>query len=263
MPFSKPLLGIAFLTLGFSSPQEGDPFQRHQRAYKVACADDATIRPSDAELWARAKNVELTMAEAVEIAVRFAKEDQQFPEVKVLAAELALGGKPFYSVEILTERDGVVNRWELHVGLKTKKVKFWLIQNRLPGVPIPPDKELVSLPSGVAFCDVREGDGAVVTPESVVKAHYLLMTLSGELVLDTYAHATPEEFAVTNSLVPGLGQGLIGARVGTKRKLVVPAPLGYGVDGIPGRIPRNATLIFDVEVKDVQQGETQGPAAGG
>jgi hypothetical protein len=257
---SKPLLGIGLLALGFALPQEGNPFQRHQRGYKVACNDDATIRPSDAELWGRAQGVELAMSEAVDIAVRFAKEEQHFPEVRVLAAELALGGKPFYSVELLTSRDGVVNRWELHVGLKTRKVKFWLIQNRLPGVPIPPEKDLTSLPSGVAYCDVREGDGAVVAPDSVVKVNYLLFTLAGDLILDTYSHNLPEEFGIANAPVPGLGQGLIGARVGSKRKLVVPAPLGFGTDGIPGRIPRNATVIYDVEIKEVQQGETQGPA---
>jgi peptidylprolyl isomerase len=258
---TKPLLGLALLALGFSLPQSGDPFQRHQRGYKVACNDDATLRPSDAELWARAKDVELTMSEAVDEAVRFAKEEQHFPEVKVLSAELALQGKPYYYVELLTQRDGVANRWQIHVGLKTKKVKFWLIQNRLPGVPIPPEKELTSLPSGVAYCDVREGDGAIVDPQSIVKVHYLMFTLGDDLpILDTYAHGAPEEFAISNTPIPGLGQGLIGARVGTKRKLVIPGLLAYGVDGVPGQIPRNATVVYDVEIKDVQKGESQGPA---
>ena len=46
------------------------------------------------------------IAELHDIAVRFAKEEQHFPEVRALSAELALGGKPMYVVELLTERDG-------------------------------------------------------------------------------------------------------------------------------------------------------------
>ncbi len=253
-------LGIPCLFLGLFGLQQSDPFQRHLKAFKVACNDDATLRPADEELWKRAQSVELSMHEAIDIAVKYAKEDQHYEDVRVLSAELALIGKPFYSVEILTRKDGIARRWELHVGLTSKKVKFWLIQNRLPGTPIPEGKELQSLPSGVVWVDIREGDGAIVDANSTVVIHYVTTLLNGNLVFDTYNHAFPEEFAIQNPPIPGLGQGLVGARVGTKRKLILPYSSAFGAEGLPGRIPRNATVIYDVEIKNVRKGEVQGPA---
>lgn len=47
-------------------------------------------------------------------------------------------------------------------------------------------------------------------------------------------------------------QGVVGMRVGDKRKLTIPPQMAYGPKGIPGTIPGNATLLFDVELVDVK-----------
>jgi FK506-binding nuclear protein len=47
-------------------------------------------------------------------------------------------------------------------------------------------------------------------------------------------------------------QGVVGMRVGDKRKLTIPPQMAYGSKGISGAIPGNATLLFDVELVDVK-----------
>ena len=52
-------------------------------------------------------------------------------------------------------------------------------------------------------------------------------------------------------VIAGWDQGVVGMREGQKRRLTIPAHLGYGPRGVPGVIPGNATLIFEVELVKV------------
>lgn len=53
------------------------------------------------------------------------------------------------------------------------------------------------------------------------------------------------------ALIEGFEQGLLGMKVGGKRRLEIPPELGYGEDGFPPDIPANATLVFELELVEV------------
>lgn len=53
------------------------------------------------------------------------------------------------------------------------------------------------------------------------------------------------------SVITGFGQAVQGMKIGAKRTVIIPSSLGYGAAGVPGAIPGNADLVFDVELTKI------------
>ncbi|EAY76953.1 hypothetical protein OsI_04911 [Oryza sativa Indica Group] len=94
-----------------------------------------------------------------------------------------------------------------------------------------------------------------------IKVHYRGSLTDGSVFDSSYDRGDPFEFTLGNGqVIKGWDQGLLGMCVGEKRKLKIPAKMGYGERGSPPKIPGGATLIFDTELIAVN-GKTTGGAS--
>lgn len=106
------------------------------------------------------------------------------------------------------------------------------------------------------YWDLKVGDGPVATPGKKVTVNYAGYLTNGKKFDSSYDHGTPFQFTLGNGeVIKGWDEGVAGMKVGGRRQLKIPATLGYGSQGVPGAIPPNATLIFDVELLGVSGGK--------
>ena len=87
----------------------------------------------------------------------------------------------------------------------------------------------------------------------LVTIHYEGRLRDGEVFDSSYDRGTPITFELGAGKVPrGLDEGLVGLRLGGRRKLLVPGELGYGSAGVEGLVPPDATLHFDIELIELE-----------
>lgn len=105
----------------------------------------------------------------------------------------------------------------------------------------------------LTIVDVQVGTGSPAATGNIVTVNYTGMFTDGK-VFDTSVGKQPFTFELgAGKVIPGWDQGVLGMRVGGKRRLIVPPDLAYGERGIPGAIPPNSVLIFDIELLDVKE----------
>jgi len=116
------------------------------------------------------------------------------------------------------------------------------------------DSAWVKLANGLEIQDVVIGNGAEAKKGDIVSAHYVGTLSNGQKFDSSYDHGQPFSFALGGGMViQGWDLGLVGMKVGGKRKLIIPSDLGYGNRNIgEGLIPPNSTLFFDVELVAAQ-----------
>jgi FKBP-type peptidyl-prolyl cis-trans isomerase FkpA len=115
-------------------------------------------------------------------------------------------------------------------------------------------------PAGAPFSqtDLRAGTGAEAVAGRTLTVHYTGWLYAAAQPdqkgqqFDSSVGRTPFSFLLgAGRVIQGWERGMPGMRVGGLRRLVIPPELGYGSQGA-GSIPPNATLVFDVELLDVQ-----------
>lgn len=103
--------------------------------------------------------------------------------------------------------------------------------------------------------DEIEGTGAEVEAGDLISCHYVGVAFStGEEFDASWNRGEPLEFRVgIGQVIKGWDQGLLGMKVGGRRRLEIPSDLAYGERGAGGAIGPNEALIFVVDLLDVKK----------
>ncbi|QSQ25670.1 FKBP-type peptidyl-prolyl cis-trans isomerase [Pyxidicoccus parkwayensis] len=108
------------------------------------------------------------------------------------------------------------------------------------------------LPSGVYVHDDPVGTGTEAVSLKRVQVHYTGYLPDGSR-FDTSRGGAPISFNLgAGEVIKGWDEGIVGMKVGGSRRLIIPASLAYGEDGVPGVIPPYSVLIFDTELMYVR-----------
>ena len=112
--------------------------------------------------------------------------------------------------------------------------------------------KLKTTESGLQYSIITEGEGETADSGNVVTVHYSGFLLDGTKFDSSVERDDPFSFLLgMGQVIPGWEEGLKLMKIGGKARLVIPPELGYG--GLAaGTIPPNSTLIFDVELVDMQ-----------
>ena len=114
--------------------------------------------------------------------------------------------------------------------------------------------------TGVRYVIEREGNGLPARSGDLVTVLYKGMLLNGTVFNEALDPAKPFVFRLGRGLViDGWDQALKVMNEGSKATLIIPFELAYGTRGNPPAVPKQATLIFEVELLKIERG-TQPPA---
>lgn len=107
--------------------------------------------------------------------------------------------------------------------------------------------------NGVAIEILKEGTGVIAKNGDTVSVHYTGTLENGTKFDSSVDRGVPFEFTLgAGMVIKGWDIGVEGMKIGEKRKLTIPSELAYGPNGVPGHIPPNATLIFEVELLEIK-----------
>lgn len=115
------------------------------------------------------------------------------------------------------------------------------------------EKGVKKTASGLLYRIDKQGTGEAPKESDTVVVNYRGTLIDGTVFDNSYDRGEPLSFRL-DGVIPGWTEGLKLLKKGGKMKLVIPPSLAYGKASVPG-IPVNSTLVFEVELLDVQSGD--------
>ena len=112
---------------------------------------------------------------------------------------------------------------------------------------------------------IQEGDGTTFPKQGDEMTMHYTGTLTDGTVFDSSVRkGRPFKFRIgVGAVIRGWDEGVMTMSLGEKAKLTITGDFAYGPDGIPGVIPQNATLVFEVEVLAIGEKAIPGARGGG
>jgi peptidylprolyl isomerase len=110
-----------------------------------------------------------------------------------------------------------------------------------------------SPPTRLTGKDLVVGTGTKAGPNATVTVQYVgTLWTDGKVFDASWTDQGPVSFQLSG-VIPGFKDAIIGMQIGGRREIVIPPALGYGASGQPPTIPPNATLVFVIDLLQVQQ----------
>ena len=245
----KPIATLSLLALGLAVARAQEP----KSAASAAPAAPAAAEFTDAQLieefgWFIGKRVGLTELD-------FTKEELALL-VKGLQTAAAGKDSPAELEKIGPKMDEFMQKKQAAYMAKAKDKNT--AKNTEFFTKLKENKNVVELPSGLRYEIVKQGDGAAPKATDTVKVHYHGTLIDGAVFDSSVQRGAPIDFKL-DEVIPGWTEGIQKVNKGGKIKLYVPPHLAYGDDGRPG-IPPSSTLIFDVDLLDINPPAAAAPA---
>ena len=133
------------------------------------------------------------------------------------------------------------------------QMKWHIITLAILLITVSCSKEKQTMSNGLVIEDIKIGEGQEVEKFNIVTVNYTGLLEDGtKFDSSLNPGSTPYRFTVgAAQVIKGWDEGLIGMKVGGKRKLTIPPELGYGSRD-NGPIPANSTLIFEIDLLGIE-----------
>jgi len=123
-----------------------------------------------------------------------------------------------------------------------------------PETETTPPPAVPNFPDGIVAQILTDGTGVAAQNGQTVSVHYVGTLTDGTVFDSSRNRGQPFSFTLgAGQVIKGWDMGVLGMKIGEKRRLTIPPELAYGATGTPGGpIPPNATLTFEVELLKVE-----------
>lgn len=252
--------GAAWLLELFVGDEAGLPKRVN---LSVSAAEPKVLRrlelrsiPADEQLlWDALVETQVPAEDSIEVAKKAAIGNNPKPVVvDPRARTLRISvekGAALWDIELmaLTPDEDHSRRYKVGVETSAPHFKHLVLLDRFPGTPLR-KYQPTELANGLLLYDWEVGEGEEVGPDSRVKVHYRLWLLDNSKFRDTRKTKLPETLVVSEAPIKGMTEGMLGMKVGGKRKICIPYPLAFGEAGNE-LAPPKAMVVCDIEILEL------------